>query len=240
MEKKIFFTVLIGSLLFLVVALLLPGRPVDENPKLPWKIEVDAAGSSTVFGLTLGRSTLADARLVLSDEGKVNLLIPDEGNISVEAYFDTIFLSGLKADFVMTMEPDQDLAEQMYHRGLRLGALESGGKKAELSAEDMAIAADMPIVHITYLPRADLDEDLIKNLFGEPDRIIKEPGTGINHWLYPGKGLDIAVDPERKEVFQYVSPADFQRMILAPLETTEMNDVGESGPDPKGNQGEVE
>ncbi len=237
MEKKIFFIVLIGSLLFLVVALLLPGRPVDENPKLPWKIEVNADGSSTVFGLTLGRSTLADARLVLSDEGKVNLLIPDEGNITVEAYFDTIFLSGLKADFVMSMEPEQDLAEQMYHRGLRLGALESGGKKAELSTEDMAIAADMPIVHITYLPRADLDEELIKNLFGEPDRILKEPETGINHWLYPGKGLDIAVDPERKEVFQYVSPANFQR-ILAPLE--EMEDTGEPGPDPKDSQGEVE
>jgi len=42
--------------------------------------------------------------------------------------------------------------------------------------------------------------------------------TGITHWLYPDRGLDIAVNPDGREVFQYVMPARFNE-LLEPLET---------------------
>lgn len=229
MERNIFLTVLIGSLVFVVIALMIPGRVADEDPKLPWKIEVDEAGNSTVFGLKLGQSTLFDAQQILSDIGEVDLLISKDGKRTVEAYFQTIFLSGLKADFVLSLELDEETIEKMYQRGLQLSTLESGIKKADLSPEDLDIASKAPIVHITYLPKADLDEEWIKNLFGEPERIIKEPESSLSHWLYPAKGLDIAVDPERKEVFQYVNPSEF-RAISAPLE--ELAKSAESNPDP--------
>jgi hypothetical protein len=229
MEKKIFFTVLIGSLLLLLVVLLLPGRTAVKDPKLPWKIEVDAEGNSTVFGLTLGQSTLSEARQILSDEGEIDLLVSKEGNKTVEAYFNGIFLNGLKADFIMTLDLDKDAVEEMFKRGVRISTLESGTKKTDLSQADLALATKTPIMHITYLPKTDLDEERIRSLFGEAEQIIKEPQSGISHWLYPSKGLDIAIDPNRKEVFQYVKPADFQ-MISTPLE--EMASHAESTPNP--------
>ncbi len=217
MERNVFTIVLVGALILLAIALLLPGGTPDPDPKLPWKISVDADGNSTVFGLTLGQSTLADGQMVLSDIGEVDLLISKDGSKSVEAYFNGIFLNGLKADFVFTLEIDEATIEEMYQRGLQLSTLESGIRKVDLTAEDLAIAAKAPIVHITYLPKTDLEEQLITNLFGEPRMTVHEPDTKISHWLYPGLGLDIAVDPERKEVFQYVAPARFG-LISGPLE----------------------
>ncbi len=216
MERNIFLTVLGGTALFLAIALFLPGGTPDPDPKLPWKITIDPNGNSTVFGLTLGKSTLADGQQILSDIGEVDLLISKDGSKSVEAYFDGIFLNGLKANFVFTLELDEEALEAMYQRGLQLSTLESGIRKVDLSQEDLAIAATAPIAHITYLPKTDLEEPLLTNLFGEPKLIIHEPDTRISHWLYPNMGLDIAVDPDRKEVFQYVAPAKFG-LVAEPL-----------------------
>lgn len=224
MERNIFLTVLIGTFVLLAIAFLLPSGTPDPNPKLPWKISVDPAGNSTVFGLTLGKSTLADGQQVLSDIGEVDLLISKDGSKSIEAYFNGIFLNGLKADFVFTLELDEQALEGMYQRSLRLSTLESGNRKADLAQEDLTALAKVPIAHITYLPKTDLEDHLIENVFGKPDQIIPEPDTNISHWLYPSKGLDIAVDPERKEVFQYISPANFG-LISEPLRSAaeEMN-----------------
>ena len=217
MERKIFLTILIGSLLFIVIALLIPGRIADEDPKLPWKIKTDGQGNSMVFGLELGKSPLMDAETIFGDEGEVSLLFAKNGEKTVEAYFDQIFLNGLRGNFVLTIDLEPETVEEMYHRGLRLSTLDSGNKKVSLAPSDLQIARQAPIVHITYLPGTDLSEELLTKIFGIPNLILSEPESGIRHWLYPEKGLDIAVDPERKEVFQYVRPADFEQFIAEPL-----------------------
>lgn len=219
MERKIFLTVLIGSLLFIFIALMIPGRDVDQDPKLPWKIKTDGQGNSMVFGLELGKSTLTDAQKILEDEGEVSLLIGKTGNKTVEAYFDQVFLNGLRGNFVLTLDLKPDTVEEIYHRGLRLSALDSGNKKVSLAPDDLKAVSQVPVIHITYLPGTDLGEELLAKIFGEPKQILPEPESGIRHWLYPEKGLDIAVDPERKEVFQYVRPADFEQFIAEPLKT---------------------
>ncbi len=217
LERKMFLIVLVGSLLFLLVALLIPSRAPDKNPKLPWDVVVDSAGSSSVFGLQLGHSTMADARTLLADIGETNMLISHDGTKTVETFFKSVILSGLKADFVMTLRLEPEVVEAIYQRGIRIGSLESGIKKVELSSNDIDLVTNAPIVHITYLPKTDLDEERIRPLFGDPEQVIAEPESGITHWLYPSIGLDIAIDPQRKEVFQYVNPADFQQ-ILEPLQ----------------------
>jgi hypothetical protein len=213
MERKVFSIVLVGSLLFLIAALMIPSRVPDKDPKLPWDVVVDSAGNSTVFGLQLGHSTMADARILLDDIGETDLLISKDGSKTVETFFRSVILSGLKADFVMTLGIDQATVEDIYQRGVQIGTLESGTKKVDLTKEDVDLAARASIVHITYLPKTDLDGERIRPLFGDPEQVIEEPETGITHWLYPSIGLDIAIDPERKEVFQYVNPADFHQII---------------------------
>jgi hypothetical protein len=63
---------------------------------------------------------------------------------------------------------------------------------------------------------ADLEPAIIEKRFGTPAERIGEYEE-ITHWLYPQLGLDIAVDRERKEVFQYVMPREFEALVIRRL-----------------------
>ncbi len=217
MESKIVLSILSLTLLAIGLAILLPGgRPADPNPKLPWQITAHADGSSSVFGLTFGSSTLRDAQTLLQQEPKLTLFLGGGEEATLEAYFERVFLSGLKADMIFTLDLPAEQLQGMYERGLRAAKLGSGVTKVTLAPTDIAAAADASLRHLTYLPVADLAEDLLQSRFGEPLQRIAETG-GSTHWLYPQQGLDIAVDPQRKEVFQYVAPKDFQALVVEPL-----------------------
>jgi hypothetical protein len=217
MERKIALSILALTLLAIGIAIIMPGgRQVDTDPKLPWLLGVNADGSSTVFGLTLGKSRVADARKLLQEEGEVTLFMDPDGRFTIEVFFERVVLSGLKADMVMTADLTQQEMQPMYDRGTRISKLGSGERKVTLRPEDIDAAAAAPIRHLTYLPVADLDSGLIESRFGTPAQRIAEK-SGATHWLYPEKGLDIAVDPERKEVFQYVAPKDFERLVVGGL-----------------------
>jgi hypothetical protein len=105
----------------------------------------------------------------------------------------------------------------MYARGLRISKLESGSRKVKLDPADALTLGQRAVRSIAYLPQASLDEALIAKRFGEPNERRTEAETGIVHWLYPERGMDIARDPKGKVVIQYVSPADFPR-LTAPLQ----------------------
>lgn len=192
------------------------GRAPDPDPKLPWRITAHADGSASVFGLTLGTSTLAEARRILGDTGEATLFLAPGGALTLEVFFQQVFLSGLRADFVLGLDLDPGQAQAMFERGERMATLGSGTRKISLAAQDLARLGDLPVRHVTYLPMADLAPSLLETRFGAPAERIPEAGTDVMHWLYPDQGLDIAVSPGAKEVFQYVSPRDFARLI-APL-----------------------
>lgn len=217
MERNIALTITAVVLLAIGVAILMPGgRQVDPDPKVPWKIEVHADGTSSVFGLTLGHTTLSQIQALFDSPAKLTLFAPKDARIAVEAYFERVFLSGLRADMVMNLALSEQQKQAMYERGIRISKLGSGDRKVTLHPADIERAQHAAVHHITYLPMADLEPELLEKRFGPPaERIATR--NGVEHWLYPEKGLDIAVDPERKEVFQYVAPKDFQRLVVEPL-----------------------
>ena len=208
MERKVILGVLAFSLLILGAALLLPSRAPDPNPKVPWQIELDTQGHTQVFGITLGQSTLAEVRQLLGENGEISMFASADGDYAIEAYFQQLFLSGFRADMVMTLDVTIEEAEEMFGRGSRIAKMGSGEKKITLATEDLKTLENRPIRHITYLPKANLDEALLVKRFGNPNQRIVEP-SGVVHLLYPEKGLDLAVDQEAKEVFQYTLPARF-------------------------------
>lgn len=214
MEKKIFFWVLSLTLVALALALILPGgRPPDPNPKLPWDIKVDGAGGSEVFGLKLGSSTLQEARDILRDPGKVSLFVTKDGRPELEAYFERIFLSGLKADFVLVLEGNEEILQQIHDRGRRISRTTEITRKVEIATEDQLLVATFPIKLINYIPHANLEAELLSSRFGEPLQRIPEAGTGVVHWIYPEMGLSIGLNPEGKEIFQYVPPKEIDALI---------------------------
>ncbi|PLY12165.1 MAG: hypothetical protein C0631_17400 [Sedimenticola sp.] len=217
MDRKTVFGLTSLILIMLAFAILIPGgKAPDTNPKLPWDIRVTSSGAVEVFGLILGKSTLSDVQAMLRERGKTSLFVSPENNHYIESYFESMTLSGIKASFVITLNVDQPLAQEMFKRGLRMKSLATGNKQVSLTSEDIDNLGSATIDHITYIPVANLDEAMIQGRFGEPKFKLPDEEAGVMHWLYPDKGLDIAIHTEGKEVIQYIRPSDFGR-ILEPL-----------------------
>jgi len=217
-DRKILLYVLGAAVLGIVGVMLLPPPERDDGvARLPWLVSVDDQGRSQVFGFTIGVTTLADVRRVLGEEGKITLFAraQDPAPYAAEAYFEQVYLDRLRADLVFTLAADQSDLEAMYGRGLRISQLASGAKKVELAPGDLAVLAQRPIHSITYLPWQALDATILQKRFGEPAQRLAEEG-GVVHWLYPARGMDIAVDGDGGAVIQYVDPADFQ-LVVTPL-----------------------
>ncbi len=214
MERKIFLWVFSLTLIALALAILLPGgRTMDKDPKLPWDIRLDQQGGSEVFGLSLEQSTLNDAKQIFQNEGKVSLFITREGKPALEAYFERIFLSGLRADFVLVLEAEDHQLQELYDRGSRISRTTEITRKVELTADDELLVGNFPIKLINYIPAADLDNELILERFGEPGERIEERESGVTHWIYPETGLSIGVNPEGKEILQYILPNKIDSLI---------------------------
>jgi len=211
MDLKMFLSVLAVAVLgFVGIYLLLPEEVNDGVVRLPWQAEIDDQGRNRAFGFTLGETRLSDVRAVFGEEGKLSLFAqPADGTYAVEAYFSQIYLNRLRADFVMNLVVDQDTLAEMYERGLRISQLGSGAKRVTLDPDDAKRLADHPIRGITYLPWKSLDAEIIERRFGPPAERATEEKTGVTHWLYPDRGLDIGLDPRGGVVIQYVNPTDF-------------------------------
>lgn len=224
MDRRMIFSILgIAFLAFVGIMLLLPDENIEDDlPRLPWLVELDDQGRTRVFGLTLGQTTLREVRALFKEEGEINLFAKMEGDsqedrYAVEAYFDQIYLYRLRGDFVISVQADQASLAPLYERGLRISQLGSGAKKVKLDPLDVDYLAGLPIASITYLPWKSLDAAIVEKRFGPPAEKRVEPESGVTHWLYPDKGMDLAMDKKGGVVIQYVNRAAFSRLI-APLE----------------------
>jgi hypothetical protein len=218
MERFIFLGVLLLTLLALGIAMLLPGKAPEGPTYLPWQIEKTLSGSTRVFGLELGKSTLADAQQRFKEVYEVSMFARDDGSKVVEAYFDSLTLSGLRARVVLVMEMSPEQLDGFYKRGERIATMGSGTRKVTLADNDLQRLATMPIASLTYIPKANLDAELIQARFGKPVERIREIGgeSRVEHWLYPEQGLDLILHEKGKEVLQYVQPARFE-LLRKPL-----------------------
>jgi len=223
MDLKMMLSVLSAAIFgFIGVMLILPENIDDETPRLPWLVEQDQNGRTRVFGFTLGETTLGDIRTFFKEEGEINLFTRlgtsgEATEYAAEAFFEQIYLSRLRANFVISLDANNDLLAPMYERGLRISQSASGSKKIKLDPIDVEVLLAVPIRSITYLPWKSLDSDIIRNRFGIPAEKRTESETGVTHWLYPDKGMDVAIDRDGEVVIQYVNQGDFDE-LLAPLD----------------------
>jgi hypothetical protein len=214
MARKIYWGIAIAALLVMGVAFFQGDKPVEKSD-LPWHIGHPTADTIRVFGVTLGQTSTDEAEQHFKEAAKPILFKSPEGHLVVEVFFEQVNLAGLKARIVVSVQvPDSEL-QAMFDRGLRLNATESG-KEITLAPEDAAKIFILPISSLTYMPLVRLDDAVLTKRFGQPQLRIKEKKSGVVHWLYPQNGLDIALGGEQKPVLQYVSPADFDKLV-APL-----------------------
>jgi hypothetical protein len=216
MDRKIILSVLASALLgFIGIWLLLSIIP-DQRAGVrlyPWEVSRDSAGRTRVFDLSIGDSTLADAQALLGEDGEVNLFVNPDGSHSVEVYFDDIYLSNIRADWILTLDLEPERLAAMYDRGLRVSKTGSGSRKVKMKPEDVETLGGEAIGTLTYLPWKQLEARDIEGNFGPPAERVTED-SGVVHWLYPDKGMDIARDTNGGVVIQYLNADDYAQAIV--------------------------
>ncbi len=211
---KTVLSILAGSaalMLLLMLAAPAPDRTAPATQGLPWQIDIQADGSSRVFGLTPGRSTLEEARTRFLLEPQVAVVAARDEAGSLEAYFETVSAGFVTGKMVLTLDVPQETIEAMRGRAAKTEYMESTTRKLTLSAEDRQRADRTAIRSIAFIPSAHLDEATILQRFGAPAERLRG-GEHVEHFLYPAKGLDVVLDAKGKELLQYVAPRDFARL----------------------------
>lgn len=198
-------------------------RPVEG---LPWQIETLTDGSSRVFGLELGRSTLGDARQRFGDGMKLGIVAAKGEEGALEAYFDSVSAGIILGRMILVAALDPTSLARLRERATRRDFMNETTYRYSLDPDDVPLALRAPIAAITFIPAANLDADTVLGRFGQPDERLRVDAH-LEHFLYPGKGLDLILDDKGKEVLQYVAPREFAR-LREPLH--------QQGPDPEANQ----
>lgn len=228
---RIVAVLLVGTLAFLVIALVAPwvwqtfrsaGTPVAMTAApladLPWQIERRPDGSSRVFGLDLGHGTLQQAATRWPDPGLQLALVRDaQGGFTLEGYLESVRAGFVQGKMVLTGAAGPDTLQTWAERATHREPQPSGTWRLTLAPQDHAAALARPLAGLVFLPAARFDEAVAIERFGPPpERLATQDGTV--HLLYPEQGVVIALDPQgrAKPVLQYVAPSEFQR-LRAPL-----------------------
>ena len=190
-----------------------PGADAEAN--LPWHIETDGRGGSTVFGLHPGGSTLADVRQRFGRDLAVAIIARPGETGALEAYYDQVSLGFVAARLIVTLDAAPVVIAAMRERAVDSKHMESATRRITLSADDLALAERLPIRAVSVIPAANLDEPALVGRFGPPEERIVA-ASGQVHLLYPKRGVDVRVYSQGKELLQYVAPRDFD-LLRAPL-----------------------
>jgi hypothetical protein len=193
--------------------LLRPDAPPAQQPVegLPWQVESLPGGGSKVFGLTLGISTLGDARAQLGNDMEVAVIAaPDEPG-ALEAYYIRFTAGILTGKLVLATDLDRQAVEGLRARAVKYEFMGGTTRKYLLRNDDLPIVWRAPITTITFIPSASFDEETALKRFGKPAERLRA-GEQAEHLLYPELGLDLIIDHKGKEVLQYVAPRDFARL----------------------------
>ena len=205
--------------LFALLAVVLAVYPFfdqSENSEtltgLPWQIEILHDGSTEVFGLHIGSSRLSDAIEILGSDMDLAIIAATGESGNLEMYYGHYKAGQLSGKLILQTHASEQDIKRWSDNSPRFEYMATGlAKKHILLDDDLPQVLDEIIISLTFIPAVNLDEEVILARFGEPDeRIYLE---GVTHYLYPAKGLDIALHAGSKEVLQFVSPDAFQQLI---------------------------
>jgi hypothetical protein len=222
-------TTLFAALLILLAAFAQPlwrmaaGPPAQAliESDMPWQVPVAADGHSRAFGLALPGATLADARQRWGDDLQVAVMAQRGQPGALEAYLENFRAGAITGRLVLAADPGADVVARLRANAVHDEPVDADARRYTLRADDMAEALRAPLVGITFIPAAQLDADTLRGRFGAPaERLVDAAPAGgkpIEQWLYPALGLAVALDPQGRELLQYVAPADFERRLRAPL-----------------------
>lgn len=204
--------------LAMIVIAFLSLKPDSEHATdiiqgLPWQIEVLPDGDSNVFGVTLGQSSLADARQQLGDDMTLAIIVAagqDSGGL--EMFYSRYTAGVFSGQLILAADLEPATLARLTERAIKSEYMKSGARKFTLDPADLPVAFRSPLASMTFIPTANIDEDSAVKRFGPATETIR-PGEQVTQLRYPDKGLVLIINENGKEVLQYVAPRDFERLI---------------------------
>lgn len=192
-----------------------PGTESSQGGDLPWQIKVNADGSSTVLGLTLGTpeqsSRLADVQGRWGQDTQIAIIAAPGENGTLEAFVDPAQAGFIAGKVVVSTALPEDVIRGMRERAIKSEFMESTTRKYTLAPADLPTALAAPVTGLSFIPQANLDAETVIARFGAPSERVRVSAQ-LEHFLYPHKGMDLALSSEGKELLQYVAPAQFERL----------------------------
>ncbi len=190
-------------------------RPPAENARpiegLPWQIEPLPDGSAKVFGVTLGRDRLGDAREPLGPDMELAVVAVGDEPGSLEMFYSNYRAGPFNGKLVLVGSLDLSTLARLRARSGAPKYLDSGARKYHLQTDDLPLGYSAPIETITFIPTARLDEEIARKRFGPEDETVRIDAKTV-HLLYPHLGLDVMLSDDHKDVLQYVAPRNFAQL----------------------------
>jgi hypothetical protein len=216
-----------------------PLPPIGQDAEasgLPWQIEVLRNGGSMVMGLTLSHDGRSGSTLqAVSDQWgqgmEVAIVAAPGEDGTLEAFVDPASAGFITGKAVITVQLPAAEIRAMRERAVKSAFMDSTTRKYTLAAADLQAAMKAPIQSLSFIPQANLDEATVVGRFGQPAERVRG-NAHVEHFLYPGKGLDLVLDTEGKELLQYVAPARFE-LLRAPLKADLAGPTGSTASRPR-------
>ncbi len=202
-ERHIVGYTLLGSILaFLLIFLLTRDVEMPENQAMPWQSYLNEQGQTVVFELTMGRSQLIDAARQFGVEIEASLFEREQIKPELEVYFPSTKVGGIGANIILNLAVDAQHLEILRKNIDQSMLMPSGVKKTTFTTTGEALMSHYQIKSLSFVPKTDLSEEVVLNLFGEPEK-IESASPSVSYWHYPQKGLRIIVDDEHKEILEF-------------------------------------
>lgn len=203
-----------GGLLLAGLVIFFVTPPADhqqtaQRTDLPWQVTVEPDGSSRVFDLHIGTSTLKDAIAKFGNPEAVALYIRESGTRDLETYFGTVSMGPLKAKIILNLLVDGERLAAFEANAIKQEYSAEGHRKLLLNSEDKQSLGDARIAGITYIPTyKGLEADFFRERFGEPAAWKVEDEENVQ-WFYPDIGMTLLMSAKGREILQYRMPRDF-------------------------------
>jgi len=170
----------------------------------PWQIEQLPNGTTRVFGIVPGQTTLGVAMAQLGDDNELAIIAAPGETGSLEVYYSHYTAGLIEGKLILVADIEPDTLASMQMRARR----KAGTHRLLLDEGDLPTARRAAVRAITFMPTFDLDAEITRARFGLPAEVLPVSAQE-QHLLYPESGLDIVLNADGKDVLQYLSPEDF-------------------------------
>ena len=170
----------------------------------PWQIERQPDGTTRVFGIVPGQTTLGVAMAQLGDDNELAIISAPGETGSLEVYYSHYTAGLIEGKLILVADIEPDTLASMQMRARR----KAGTHRLLLDEGDLPTARRAAVRAITFMPTFDLDAEITRARFGLPAEVLPVSAQE-QHLLYPESGLDIVLNADGKDVLQYLSPEDF-------------------------------